>query len=402
MFGGRPADPPGPGTAPRASGEPSLRGSGGVGQIIAPVSFGASKSGGRSSGATGRFTVRRLRSAFFLFRSSIRGADVLVAGVFAALSLGLGAYLFARAQAAAHLSFTQHAQRLQAAVNQMLETPQEDLATLSSVFEASGRVTRRQFHLLTDPMLMRHRLIYALEWLPFVRDVERTYHEAEARAAGLAQYRFWEAGPDGAPREAGVADVSTFPIHFMEPPNVLALGFDISCDPTRLADGREGARLGDHRGLASVRPDRGDRASRTPRPPSSLYAPVYNEGEPATVPNARAASRSRASPWRSFASRPWWTSAASAIGRVAASRSSLRDAEAPARAVPRRAAERRVTIAAAAAMDTRPFPSVISPAVSWLLDVFGSAGALSSGQPRADRGRLRRRARGRSLRPRPR
>ncbi len=53
---------------------------------------------------TGRFTVRRLRSAFFLFRTSIRGADILVAGVFAALSLGLGAYLLARAQAAAHLS----------------------------------------------------------------------------------------------------------------------------------------------------------------------------------------------------------------------------------------------------------------------------------------------------------
>ncbi len=84
----------------------------------------------------------------------------------------------------------------------MLETPQEDLTTLASVFEASGRVTRRQFHLLTDPMLRRHRLVYALEWLPFVRDVERTYHEAEASAAGLAQYRFWEQGPDGKARAA--------------------------------------------------------------------------------------------------------------------------------------------------------------------------------------------------------
>ena len=229
--------------------------------------------------------MRRLRSAFFLFRTSIRGADVLVAGVFAALSLGLGAYLLARAQAAAHLSFSQHAQRLQSAFTKMLETPQEDLTTLASVFEASGRVTRRQFHLLTDPMLRRHRLVYALEWLPFVRDVERTYHEAEASAAGLAQYRFWEQGPDGKARAASRRDFYV-PIHYMEPPNVLALGFDIASEPDRW---RTGEKARDSGQLTASPPfslveEKGKPDS---LPVVALYLPVYNEGDPGSEPARR-------------------------------------------------------------------------------------------------------------------
>jgi hypothetical protein len=54
--------------------------------------------------------------------------------VFAALSLGLGAYLFARAQAATHLAFTERAQHVQAAVTARLLLPQE----LKRVERAAG------------------------------------------------------------------------------------------------------------------------------------------------------------------------------------------------------------------------------------------------------------------------
>ena len=111
------------------------------------------RSGSRPGYETGRFTSRRLRTALSSWRASIRGTDILVASLVAALSLGLAAYLYARAQAAARLAFAEQAQRLQAAVNERLSVPLENSAALSSLLEASGRVTRRQFRVLTGPML---------------------------------------------------------------------------------------------------------------------------------------------------------------------------------------------------------------------------------------------------------
>ncbi len=65
------------------------------------MSSGAEEGGRRSGPETGRFTVRRVRSAYSSWRASIRRTDMFLAGVLVALSLGLGAYLHTRAQAAA-------------------------------------------------------------------------------------------------------------------------------------------------------------------------------------------------------------------------------------------------------------------------------------------------------------
>src|SRR5688500_14435683 len=58
------------------------------------VTSGSDERVNRSGPTTGRFTRRRFKSAISSWRASMRGTDVLVASVFAALSLGLGAYLF--------------------------------------------------------------------------------------------------------------------------------------------------------------------------------------------------------------------------------------------------------------------------------------------------------------------
>ncbi len=242
------------------------------------MTSGAGERGRPSSTQAGWFTGRRVRSAFSLWRSSVRGTDILVASVFAALSLGLGAYLFARAQAAAHLAFTQRAQRLHAAVTERLLPPQEDLAALSSFLEASGLTTRRQFRLLTSPMLFRHQLVYAFEWLPLVHESERSLFEAEAREAGLTGYRFWETGPDGKPREAGRRPYYV-PIHFMEPPSEFALGFDIAANPLRWSTA-EKAR---DSGAIAASPPFGlieEAGKPDASPVVAMYAPLYKEGDP--------------------------------------------------------------------------------------------------------------------------
>ena len=242
---------------------------------------------GRPTGSvSGRITARRLRSAFSSWRASIRGTDVLLASVFAALSLGLGAYLLARSHAATHLAFTERAQHLQAALAERLLLPQENLTTLTGFLEAAGDTSRRQFRLLTEPMLKRHRLVYAFEWLPVVRHSERAAYEAEARAAGLTDYRFWEVA-DGKPREAGRRDFYV-PIHYMEPPSALALGFDLAADRLRWStaeNARDSGRIAASQPFALIE----DAGKPDALPVVGVYAPVYREGDPASLAARRAA-----------------------------------------------------------------------------------------------------------------
>ncbi|MGH9366061.1 MAG: CHASE domain-containing protein, partial [Thermoanaerobaculia bacterium] len=227
-----------------------------------------------------------MRSALALWRASIRDTDVLVASAIGGLSLGLGFYLLAKAQAATHLAFTERAQRLLAAVTERLLLPQEDLTALSNFVEAAGEPTRRQFRLLAEPMLRRHRPVYAFEWLPVVRESERAAYEAEARAAGLTDYRFWEIA-DGKPRDAG-RRAFYVPIHYMEPPSAFALGFDIAADPPRW-DTAETAR--DSGRIAASRPFGLIEEAGKPDalPVVAMYGPVYREGDPASDTARRAA-----------------------------------------------------------------------------------------------------------------
>jgi CHASE1-domain containing sensor protein len=248
-------------------------------------------SGPRSSTETGRFTIRRVRSAFFLWRGSIRGTDILIAAIVVALSLGLGAYLFARAQSAAHFAFTDQAQRMHTAVTERLGIPLEDLAALSSLLESSGRVTRGQFHMVTDallrpdPLLRRRRLVYAFEWLPFVREPERLFYETEGRVAGLTDYHLWERGSDGKPREATRRRYYV-PIQYMEPPNSRALGFDIASDPERW---RIAEKARDSGMTTVTDPFRliEDEGRPEASPAVALYSPVYVEGDPGSEARRR-------------------------------------------------------------------------------------------------------------------
>ena len=251
-----------------------------------PVTSGSSP-GGRGSGSeSGRVTGRRLRSAFSSWRASVRLTDLIVASVIGALSLGLGTYLFARAQAATHLAFTQRAQLLQAAVTERLRLPEGDLTALSSFIESVGSTTRQQFRLLAEPMLKRNRLVYAFEWLPIVLEADRAAYEAEATAAGLADYEFWEIN-GGQRRRAGRRDLYV-PVHYMEPPSALALGFNIAGDPVRWGTAE---RARDSGGISVSPPFQlvEDVGKSEVLPVVAMYAPVYRGGDPGTDKARRAA-----------------------------------------------------------------------------------------------------------------
>jgi CHASE1-domain containing sensor protein len=135
-------------------------------------------------------------------------------------------------------------------------------------------------------MLERHRLVYALEWLPLVVASERAAYEAEARAAGLSDYRFWEIA-DGRPREAGRRDYYV-PIHYMEPPSAVALGFDIAADPLRWGTAmtaRDSGQIAASRPFGLVE----DAGNPDAGPVVAMYAPVYRGGDPASSAARRTA-----------------------------------------------------------------------------------------------------------------
>jgi serine/threonine-protein kinase len=241
------------------------------------TSGGTGRSG--SGAETSKFTIRRLRSTFYLWRTSIRSTDLLIAAVFLALSLGIGAYVFARARAAAHLAYSQKAQQLMSRVTERLLSALENLYTLQS-FMAAESVTRAQFRLIAYPMLARNREVYAFEWLPFVKESERSLYVAEARAAHMTNYRFWQFSPDG--RQADVGSRPFYvPIHYMEPPNAFALGYDIASDEIRWTPAGSARDSGD----AVASPPFGlvEDAGRAGPPVVAVYAPVYREGDPGSL-----------------------------------------------------------------------------------------------------------------------
>jgi CHASE1-domain containing sensor protein len=206
-------------------------------------------------------TLRRLRSAFFLWKSALRARDAA--------------------------AFETRASRLQAALRERLNPPLDDLGSLRNFFEATGGLTREQFRFVTGPMLLNHRMVYAFEWLPRVPRASRAQFEAEARLSGLASYRFWEASADGGQRAAG--DREEFvPIHYMEPPNSGALGFDVISDSSRT---RTAEKARDSGQMAASPPFRlvEDRSVTGAPPVVALYAPVYLGGDPGS-PRDRAAT----------------------------------------------------------------------------------------------------------------
>ncbi|HTR03254.1 MAG TPA: CHASE domain-containing protein [Thermoanaerobaculia bacterium] len=227
---------------------------------------------------TSRFTIRRIRSAFFLWRSSLRVTDLLIAAVFVALSLGLGAYVFARGRAAVHLAFAQRAKDVQARVSERLSSSLENLYTLQSFMEASDRpVTRDWFRLLAYPMLARSREVYAFEWLPYVKDADRAVYEMDAKKAHLTDSGFWEKGSDGKRVAAGRRPFYV-PVHYMEPPSNLALGFDIASEATRWSAAVKACDIGDL--YASVPFELLEEEGRKTWPVVAVYGPVYRDGDP--------------------------------------------------------------------------------------------------------------------------
>ena len=294
---------------------------------------------------------------------------ITAAGLVAALILGWCIYSDRRAEAAAHLAFSQRAQRLEARVSEKLSSSLENLKTLQSFLESS-EVARVQFRLLAYPMLARNREVYSFEWLPVVHEADRKRYEEEARAAHLTGYEFWEKSADGKRIPAGRRS-SYVPIHYMEPPSAFALGFDIASDEIRWAT----AGLARDRGEVVASPPFGlveDEIRHATAPPVvAAYAPVFLEGDPGS--QDLRISKLKGFALAVFQLAPLVAKAASEVDAWGLALS-LRDTEAPKAPL---LAERPENVAA---LPRRDGFELASPMLfadrQWRLDVFALPGAF--------------------------
>ena len=175
-----------------------------------------------------------LRRGVAAWRDAIKRRDVAITLLLVALSACGGVLYATRDRERFELDVDARARRLHAAIDDGLERPLGALAAVHGLFLADPNVTRAKFHAFVAPLLQRYLSIYALEWMPIVPDAERAAFEAEARAAGFTDYRFW--GFDASGRRVPMGPRPEYgPIHFMEPPSLEGLGFDIVADPFRWA-----------------------------------------------------------------------------------------------------------------------------------------------------------------------
>ena len=168
-------------------------------------------------------------------RSATRRRLALAGAVFAlGAALSVGATVLVRASEARDRrhALERRSAEVALAIQRGFDAPLEALRSITSLFEASASVDRREFRAFVRAPLARHPSVYALEWIPRVPASERVCYEAAAAADGLEGFHFKQDAPQGSvvPAEPRA---EYFPLFYMEPPNRVALGIEETALPVR-------------------------------------------------------------------------------------------------------------------------------------------------------------------------
>jgi serine/threonine protein kinase/CHASE1-domain containing sensor protein len=205
----------------------------------------------------------------------------------AALSLASFTSFRSREREARRLEFERQAGQVAVAARVSFDIPLEVLRSVPALFESSEEVTRAEFRSFVRDSLARYSWIYALEWIPRVPGSERARYEAAAAADGFPGYHFKQDAPSGPPVRAEPRQ-EYFPLYYMEPPNLIALGLEeTALDARRVA--LERARDLD----ATIVTERLKLVQDDPSVASVIaFHPIYRRGErPATMAARRESLR---------------------------------------------------------------------------------------------------------------
>lgn len=109
------------------------------------------------------------------------------------------------------------------------------LGSIERYFVASGDVSRTQFKTFVADMMSTHPGLQALEWLPVIREAERSRFEQAIQAEGFSNFQIQDRDPSGQLTPARRAS-EYVPVAFVEPyqGNEKAFGYNVASNPVRL------------------------------------------------------------------------------------------------------------------------------------------------------------------------
>jgi len=131
-------------------------------------------------------------------------------------------------------SFEALASSYVSAIDNEISRHQEAINSVANFHHSLNAANRAAFHAFANAVLLEHRDIQALEWVPRVSHAERDEYELKARQAGFKAFRFTERNMDGGLAKASTRD-EYFPVYYVAPyeRNERALGFDLASNPVR-------------------------------------------------------------------------------------------------------------------------------------------------------------------------
>ncbi|WGS86210.1 EAL domain-containing protein [Methylomonas sp. UP202] len=159
-----------------------------------------------------------------------RGISVALPLLAALLALVLVfVQVFRAEQARIQVAFDNRAGEIERLLTEYAANVLDNTLALRDVFVASEEVTRREFAVFAQGILLRHPEIQALEWLPLVKAARLAAFETSVRAEGYREFRVTERQPDGSLAPAELRP-EYCPVAFIEPMpgNQAAFGLD-SC-----------------------------------------------------------------------------------------------------------------------------------------------------------------------------
>ncbi len=179
-------------------------------------------------------TVQSKEREILGFRLSRNAALALILVVASGLGVSLVLFFTVRGwdRALFRSSFERQCQHAVTSLKMGIDTHFFVLNSLRSFYESSDKMTRQEFSQFVRGFLKRYRGIQAIEWIPRVRESERTEYEKSAQHEGFPGFRITQKNHSGrlvvAPKRQ-----EYYPVYYVEPyaGNEAALGYDLASDP---------------------------------------------------------------------------------------------------------------------------------------------------------------------------
>jgi len=133
-------------------------------------------------------------------------------------------------------SFQNDVEKIFFTIRKNVELNLSTLESIKSFYKASQKVERTEFKEFSKYILKHHTGIQALEWIPLVKNEERSRYVEQATLDGFAGFQITEKNEQGLMVKAGQRN-EYYPVYFVEPMegNEKAFGFDLASNRTRLS-----------------------------------------------------------------------------------------------------------------------------------------------------------------------